>query len=374
MTVSDLQRQVEHACDRLIKSGAEVGVQVAVMHGGRLVVSAAAGAADPVSRAPVRQDTLFWAASAAKGVASTVAHVLAERGELDYDMRVAEAWPEFAAHGKDEVTVRHVLCHTAGVPGLPPDLTAEQLCDWEQMCDLVADAELWWEPGTRFGYHDYTFGFLLGETLRRVTGQTISELLHELITTPLGVADQVHFGVPERLLPRVAGQVASSGAIPPLPDPDSSQARARPAAIAPTVELTNRRDVLCADIPSTGTMSAPGVGRIYAALLGQIDGISLVSPKRLEAMAATTYTGVDEVMGVPSQWAFGYSPYRPAGSAGRPGSTFGMVGGNGSAAFADIDSGVAVAVMRNHFTLGNFQLAERIDTLISQFLGGPDYA
>jgi CubicO group peptidase (beta-lactamase class C family) len=374
MTVSDLQRQVEDAADRLISSGAEVGLQVAVMHRGQLVVNVAAGAANPVSRVPVRPDTLFWAASAAKGVASTVAHVLAERGELDYDVQVAEAWPEFAAHGKDKVTVRHVLCHTAGVPGLPPDLTAAQLCDWDEMCNLLANAEPWWEAGTRFGYHEYTFGFLLGETLRRITGQTISELLHELITNPLGVEDQVHFGVPERLLPRAAHQVASLGAVPPPPDPDSPQARARPEVIGPTAELANRGDVLCADIPSIGTMTAEGVATIYSALLGQIDGIKLVSPERLEAMAALTYSGVDEIMGVPSQWAFGYSPYRPAAAAARPGSTFGMVGGNGSAAFADIDSGVAVAVMRNYFTLGDFQLAEHIDTLISQSLGGPDHA
>ncbi len=147
------------------------------MHRGQLAVNVAAGVDDRVTGAPVTPDTLFRAASPTKGVASTVAHVLAEDGDLDYDVPIAEAWPEFAARGKDKVTVRHVLCHTAGVPGLPPDLTPAQLCDWEQMCDLLADAELWWEPGTRFGYHDYTFGFLLGETLRRLTGRTISGLL-----------------------------------------------------------------------------------------------------------------------------------------------------------------------------------------------------
>ncbi len=144
--------------------------------------------------------------------------------------------------------------------------------------------------------------------------------------------------------------------------------------MAPTAELMNRPEILCAHIPSIGTMTAAGVAKIYAALLGHVDGIELVSPERLEEMAATTYSGVDEVIGVQSQRAFGYNPYRPAASAARPGSTFGMVGGNGSAAFADIDSGVAVAVMRNHFTLGDFQFAERVDTLISQALGGLDHA
>ncbi|HWD56330.1 MAG TPA: hypothetical protein VG346_14485 [Acidimicrobiales bacterium] len=101
-------------------------------------------------------------------------------------------------------------------------------------------------------------------------------------------------------------------------------------------------------------------------------GAEVGLPKCLEAMAALTYNGVDEVTGGPSQWAFGYSLYRLASTAARPGSTFGTVGGHGSSDFADIDSGVAVAVMRNQFTLGDFQLAEHIDTLISQFLGGLD--
>ena len=85
-------------------------------------------------------------------------------------MRLVEVWPEFGAHGKDTVTLRQVLLHTAGVPGLPPDTSAADLCDWDRMCAVIADAEPWWEPGTRFGYHAKTFGFLLGEVLRRATG------------------------------------------------------------------------------------------------------------------------------------------------------------------------------------------------------------
>ena len=82
---------------------------------------------------------MFWAASTAKGVATSVAHVLVERGELDYDMRVIDVWPEFGSHGKDKVTLRHVLLHTAGVPGLPPGTTVGDLCDWDHMCAVLAD-------------------------------------------------------------------------------------------------------------------------------------------------------------------------------------------------------------------------------------------
>jgi len=227
-----------------------------------------------------------------------------EGGEVTDDLRVVDVWPEFGARGKETVTLRHVLLHTAGVPGLPADTTAADLCDWDTMCAVIADAELWWEPGTRFGYHAKTFGFLVGEILRRATGDPISTLLRERLTGPLDVADQVHFGV--------------------------------------------------------------GAARIYSALLGHVDGVELVSPARRAAMATDAFAGIDEVMGFPTSWGYGYSPSRPS-SRGTPGSVFGMVGMNGSAAYADIDSGVAVAVMRNRFT-GEFATIERLDRLIEDEL------
>jgi CubicO group peptidase (beta-lactamase class C family) len=363
-----VQAQIQAVMDALVTSGAEIGLQVAVIKNGRVVVDAAHGVADPRTGVAVAGDTLFHAASTAKGVASSVAHVLVERGALDYDLRAVEVWPEFGAHGKDKVTLRHVLLHTAGVPGLPADTTVDDLCNWDHMCAVLAAAEPWWEPGTRFGYHAKTFGFLLGEILRRATGRTLSTLLRELVTGPLGVADDVHFGVPPPLLARVARQVASAGPAPPLPEPGSPLDRAIPRGVWPDADYANRVDVLTSDIPSEGTMSARGVARLYAALLGHVDGVALVSSRRLATMAAVAFSGLDEVMGFPSAWAFGYSPHRPGGGPSRPGSTFGMVGMNGSAAYADIDSGVAVAVMRNHFAAGGLTTVARIDRLVAETL------
>jgi CubicO group peptidase (beta-lactamase class C family) len=318
--------------------------------------------ADPGTGTAVDHGTLFWAASTAKGVASTVAHALVVQGDLRDDLRVVEVWPEFGAHGKDQVTLRHVLEHTAGVPFLPPDTVAADLCDWEHMCSVIADSPLAWAPGTRLGYHAKTFGFLLGEIVRRATGETISTVLRALVTGPLGIVDEVHFGVPEPLLPRVARQLAADGPVPPQPDPGSPAARAMPPGVQPDADYANRADLLSSDIPSEGTMTARGVARVYSALLGHVDGVTLVSPDRLTAMAAITFTGTDAVMGVAASWAYGYSPFRPDGN-GRAGSTFGMVGMNGSAAYADIDSGVAVAVMRNRFT-GDLTTAARIDRAV----------
>jgi CubicO group peptidase (beta-lactamase class C family) len=368
MNNEQVQTAIQDAIDGLVDSGAEIGLQVAVIKNGRVVVDAVSGVADPRTGIAVTGDTLFFAASAAKGVATSVAHVLVEQGKLNYDMKVVDVWPEFGAHGKEKVTLRHVLLHTAGVPGLPSDTTVADLCDWDHMCSVLADEEPWWEPGTRFGYHALTFGFLLGEIMRRATGRTISTHLRDVITGPLGVKDEVHFGVPQPLLSLVARQVAPDGAAPNFPEPGSPLDRAMPRGVWPDAEYANRTDVLTSDIPSGGTMTARGVARMYSALLGHVDGVALVSSRRLATMAAVAFTGRDQVMGFLTTWAFGFSPFRPGGVRSRLGSTFGMVGMNGSAAFADIDSGVAVAVMRNRFAADNFTAAAQIDRIVAETL------
>src|SRR3712207_9100482 len=132
-TVNDIQQQVQDAIDQLVEYGAERGLQVAVYRHGDLVVDAVAGVADPATGRPVTSDTLFYAYSTGKGATATVAHVLAERGLFGYDTRIVELWPEFGANGKETATVRHVLTHTVGVPGVPANTTPEDLCDWQKM-------------------------------------------------------------------------------------------------------------------------------------------------------------------------------------------------------------------------------------------------
>ena len=332
-----LQEPVQAATDALIASGEETGLQVAVLHAGHVVADAVAGIADERTGAPAEPGTLFFATSAGKGVATSVAHVLVEHGELDYEQRVADVWHEFGAHGKDRVTVRDVLVHAAGVPGLWPDITPVDLGDWDRVCAFLADQRPWWEPGTKTGYHALTFGYVLGEVVRRTTGRTLADALRDEIAAPLGIEDELHFGVPAPLLPSVARQ-GPEGAAPPRPERGSPQDRAVP----------------------------PGV-RMYAALLGHLDGVRLVSSERLHMMAATAFSGVDQVMGFPTSWALGYSQAR-LGAKSRPGSTFGMVGSNGSAAYADIDSGVAVAVMRNRI-VGDFTAVKAIDAVVAAHHG-----
>jgi len=361
-----LQHAVRAALDELVAGGGEVGLQAAVMKDGVLVADAQSGVTDPAIGKPVSADSLFFAGSTAKGVLSSLVHALVAAGGLDYDLRLTEVWPEFAANGKGDVTVRHVLMHQAGVPGLPYDLTAEQFCDWQHMCEILATAMPWWPAGTAFGYHAQTFGFLLGETLQRATGARLADLLQGVLSGPLGVADELHFAVPASLLDRVALQVAPLGPPPPRPAPGSPLARAMPPAATPNAAFANRRDVLSAQIPSMGTMSARAATRLYAALLGHVPGVRLLSDEQLAAVATVVYSGPDRVMEMDNvSWSLGYSPSRPTRAASRPGSTFGMVGTNGSAAYADIDTGVAIALMRNRFS-PDFTAITRLDALVAE--------
>src|SRR2546430_16113599 len=203
-TTRSIQTDVQQVIDEMVESGAERGLQVAVYQSGNQIVDAVAGVADPASGRPFTSETPVYCYSVCKAAASTLVHMLAERRAFGYDTRVAELWPEFGARGKQGVTVRHVLNHTAGVPGIPLTTTIEDLCDCDKMCSAIADAELWWEPGTKIGYHAYTFGYIVGEIIRRVSGKPISQLLREEISGPLGIEKELYFGMPREEHRRLA--------------------------------------------------------------------------------------------------------------------------------------------------------------------------
>jgi CubicO group peptidase (beta-lactamase class C family) len=368
--MSLLQKQVQKAIDELVDSGAERGLQVAVYQHGKLVVDAVAGIADPASGRKVTSDTPFYCFSVVKAAASTVAHMLAERGLFGYDTPVVDLWPEFGAHGKQKVTVRQVLSHTAGVPGVPLDTTVEDLCDWNKMCAAIAASELWWEPGTKIGYHAYTFGYIVGEIVRRATGKPISQVLLEEVSGPLGVGSQMYFGMPRSEQHRLAvledapmdpQAMAAMASMP----PDLPMFKAAPMSLMPNAEFGNRADILAADIPAGGKTSARATARMYAALLGEVDGIRLISPARLREVTAVAATGIDEVFGMPTTWALGYSIGRPG--AMDSGSVFGVGGVGGSFAYGDTSTGVAFAMTKNRLTQ-DFNAAAQLTQLVTDAL------
>jgi CubicO group peptidase (beta-lactamase class C family) len=364
--MSELQEDIQKVIDELVDAGAERGVQVAVYRDGEQVVDAVAGVADPGTGRPVDSGTVFYNFSVAKAATSTVIHRLAERGLFGYDTPVAELWPEFAAQGKQAVTIRQVLDHTAGVPAISLDTTAEDLCDWDRMCAAIAGQELWWEPGTRIGYHAYTFGYILGEVARRATGKRISQLLEEEIAGPLGVTGELWFGMPpsehHRLAPLEDEPGAAEAAAQMLASmpPDLPMLRSAPMSLFPDAALGNRPDILAADIPAGGKVSARAIARMYAALLGEVDGVRLLTPERLGEVTAVSASGPDEVFGMPTTWGLGYS----IGLAGGPrDSAFGVGGVGGSFAVGDTATGLAFAVTKNRVS-NDFTTATRLSRLV----------
>jgi CubicO group peptidase (beta-lactamase class C family) len=368
--IENLQQRTQDALDELVESGTERGLQVAVYRDGEQVVDAVAGIADPETGRPVASDTPFYAYSVGKGATSAVAHVLVERGLFGYDTTVVELWPEFGAHGKESATVRHVLTHTVGVPGIPADTTPEDLCDWDGMCAAIADSEPWWEPGTKTAYHAYPFGYIVGELVRRATGKPISQILREDVAGPLGVADELYFGMPESELGRLARLEDMEGSaefLASMPD-DSPFFQLGPRATTPTAEFGNRKDILMADIPAGGKTSARATARMYAALIGEVDGVRLVSPERLREISAPAFRGTDEIMGNPVTWALGYSIGRLGSDAQQTPTVFGMGGVGGSFAYADTATGVAFALTKNRLT-ADFSAAQRISGIVTEAVG-----
>ena len=366
--VRDAQKQVQKAIDQLVDTGAERGLQVAVYRGPDLVVDAVAGIADPHSGRPVSPDTPFYSFSVVKGAASTIMHILAQRGLFDYDTPVVELWPEFGAHGKQSVTVRHVLNHTAGVPGIPLDTTIEDLCNWDKMCAAIADQELWWEPGTKVGYHAYTFGYIAGEIVHRATGKRISQVLREDVAGPLGVADEIYFGMPESEHHRLARleDAPTAGPMPEMP-PDLPMFKAAPMSAFPNAAMGNRTDVLSADIPAGGKGSARAIARMYAALLTEVDGVRLISAERLREATAVSSTGMDQVFGMPTTWGLGYAIGGLGPVAQDSQTVFGLGGVGGSFACGDTATGIAFAFTKNRLTQ-DFNAASELSLIVKKAL------
>jgi CubicO group peptidase (beta-lactamase class C family) len=367
-TMSQVQKQVQQAIDQLVDSGAERGVQVAAYKRGELAVDAVAGIADPATGRQVKSDTPFYNFSIVKAAAATLAHMLVERGMFGYETPLVEVWPEFGAHGKQKVTLRHVLNHSAGVPGIPLTTTLEDLCDWDKMCAAIADSELWWEPGTKVGYHAYTFGYLVGEVIRRATGKPISQVLLQELSGPLGVGDELYFGMPEYAQHRLAVLEDAESAAGPMADmpKDLPMFKAGPMISMPTATLGNRPDILAADIPAGGKTSARAIARMYAALLGEVDGIRLISPGRLREATTVSMSGADAIFGMPTKWGLGYA----IGGLGTPNDSdtvFGVGGAGGTFACGNTATGITFAVTKNRLT-PDFKTASQLSQLVTDAL------
>ena len=345
--MSDANTQVRLFLEQLVADGEELGLQVAAYLDGRLVIDAWAGVADETTGRPVDGNTLFTVFSTTKGIVATCIHLLADRGLLDYDAPIATYWPEFAVNGKARATVRHALTHQTGVPQMPVDVTPELLCDWDGMCRRLAGMAPLWEPGSQTGYHAYTFGWILGEIVRRVDGRSIADFVQQEICRPLDL-DGLFLGIPDAVEPRVA--TLKEAPRPPdyVPPADGSLPRlAIPLSVA-TGEIWNRPDLRRASVPAAGgIMNARSLARHYAALAqgGELDGVRLLSRERVAIASALQTDGMDVVFGEETRRALGYELGDPLSAMKSP-TAFGHGGSGGSVGFADPERRLAFGLTK----------------------------
>jgi CubicO group peptidase (beta-lactamase class C family) len=328
----------------------EVGAAVSVIVNGRIVVDLFGGWRDAARARPFEADTLVNFYSVGKAFVGLLALQLVDQGLVGLDEPVAAAWPEFAAGDKPTATLRHALCHRAGVPAIRAGLTNDDLWDWERMTSALAATQAWWTPGTRHAYHTNTYGHLIGEVVRRTTGEMPGDRLR---TTVGPVGADVWFGVPASELHRCAEVLLQAGDPPtvaPITDHDDDAAMEMLSYFNPpgysSMGVVNTQEWRTAQVPSTnGHGTALGIAKVYAALL---EPGRLLSPELLAEAVRPQSQGFCPILGEETTFGLGFTPAserRPMGP--HPGS-FGHFGTGGAVGFADPDSGVAFGYVMNH--------------------------
>ncbi|CAL9660214.1 hypothetical protein SUDANB105_06975 [Streptomyces sp. enrichment culture] len=347
---------VRTAFEENFRDRGELGAAVAVTVGGVTVVDLWGGWADPARTRPWERDTLVNVWSTTKGPVALCAHILADRGLLDLDAPVATYWPEFAAAGKEKVLVRHLLSHRAGLTGPREPHSFADLCDWELTTARLAATEPWWEPGTRSGYHALTYGHLVGEVVRRVSGLRPGAFLEREVTGPLGADFTI--GLPEREAGRAATLVHAPAAR------NSEQAAAfsqlTPAALAaltnPAVgaKEANTPAWRAAEIPAAnGHGTARAVAALYGVLAGRgtYGGHRVLSAEAAERVREGQGACRDLVLGAgfdgETEAGLGLWLSGPHGSYGPNPRAFGHDGFGGSCGLADPEAGVSLGYVMN---------------------------
>ena len=334
----------------------EIGAAVTLFVDGRKVVDLWGGWADRARTRPWTEDTLVNFYSVGKAITATCVLLMVQRGLLDLDSPVVRWWPQFGASGKEAITLRQLMSHRGGLPSVRAPLPADAMLDWRRMTEALEAQAPWWTPGDNHGYHVNTFGYLLGEPVRRVTGKSLGTVLRDEIAAPLGA--DVYIGLPRSEHDRVADflhpqRAAPAADAPPVrPIPPSAMTREQlmracaygnPIGISGGPQVVNTEAWRLAEIPSTnGHGTARGVARIYGALLEGLLDRDLMG----EATSEHSH-GQDLILERPSRFGLGYQltqEERPLGPNPR---AFGHFGAGGSLGFCDPDAGVAFAYLMN---------------------------
>lgn len=339
----------------------DVGASVCVLLGGKPVVDLWGGWADAARSRPWQQDTLVNIWSSSKGVVALAAQMLVDRGELDLDAPVATYWPEFAAAGKADLPVRYLLSHRAGLSGPREPVSAEDLNDWEKITGLLAAQEPFWEPGTASGYHALSYGFLVGEVIRRVTGRTPGTFIAEEIAGPLGA--DLHMGLGDAEVARAAQLIQEPpslggdyAALFAQLDPPALAALTNPPMAPPgAADAANADGWRRAEIPAVNIhCTARALATVYAVSAGRgaVGDVRLLTPAGSERLREGQGRGVDLVLGAAlafeMEWALGVVLSGPEGNYGPNPRAYGHDGYGGSFGLADPEAGIAIGYVMNH--------------------------
>jgi CubicO group peptidase (beta-lactamase class C family) len=344
----------------------EVGAATAVMLDGKSVVDIWAGHVDKERTRPWTRDTLVNVYSTTKGVTAMCAHRLADKGLLDLDAPVAKYWPEFAQAGKAKMPVRFLLSHRAGLPSIRKLLDEDALFKWNKMTTALAEQEPWWEPGTRHGYHALTFGYLVGEVIRRITSKTPGTYLRDEIAGPLGA--DFHIGLDAKHDARTADLIPA-----PLPgpgepnifaevmkDPESMAAKAfmnPPGGMRPG--LVNTREWRAAEIPAgNGHSTARALAQLYGTLArgGEMNGVRVMSKDEVANCSIEQSKGSDALLMINTRFSLGFMMSQPGSELGPNPKSFGHPGAGGSLGYADPEAKIGFG-----YTMNNMQTSLLID-------------
>jgi CubicO group peptidase (beta-lactamase class C family) len=339
------------------EAGAEVGASFAATVEGELVVDLWAGHADAARTRPWERDTIVNVFSTTKAMTALCANMLADRGLLDFDAPVARYWPEFAQNGKERLPVRWLLSHQAGLAAIRETLPLEALFDWERMAGALARESPWWTPGTGNGYHAMTYGYLVGEVVRRITGKSLGTFFRDEVARPL--AADFHIGLPAsedarvaELVPPTAAEARAAGARAPAADSLTAKVLSNPPLRA---EFANRPEWRRAENPAAGGHgNARSVARVLAALAcgGAVDGVRLLDQRTLARAIDEQVRGKDLVLGFDMRWGLGFMLTSEALPFGPNPRTFGHGGWGGSLGFADLDARVSWSYVMNKMSPG----------------------
>ena len=343
--------------EKTSRQGVKLAPPVAVYCEGKLVVDLWGGYADASRSRPWERDTIVNVYSTTKGMTAICAHRLADQGKLDFDAPVAKYWPEFAQTGKGEIPVRYLLNHQAGLPAVSAPLPPEAMFDWARMTTELAAQEPWWEPGTKHGYHAITYGWLVGEVVKRITGKSLGTYFREEAAEPLGL--DFHIGLDAKHDARTADYIAPLPLPPGESDPLQEVISSDPEGVAAKAITNpgfafgvtdNSREWRAAEIPAAnGHGNGRSIARAYAALSlgGELDGVRILSSDAIDRAIVEQSNGQDAVLGIQTRFGLGFMLSCEIFRTGTAARAFGHSGAGGSVGIADPDAGIGFGYAMN---------------------------